>query len=92
MIEFYEIKLDLRDLKILRENLNDNSLKEKLSLLIKHYGEPTRQAVFSFNESEIDEITDCLTDLLCEKGLDETDEPNAFGYYIESLIDKFSVE
>jgi hypothetical protein len=39
----------------------------------------------------IDKIDDCLTNLLGEKGLDESSEPNAFGYYIESLIDKFYV-
>lgn len=91
-MKFHEITLDLRDLTILQENIKDISLKEKLSLLIKNYSDTIRQALFSFNESEIDKIDELLTDLLCQKGLDESDEPNAFGYYIESLIDKFHVE
>jgi len=91
-MEKYSIKLSLEDLRFLRENLSSNSLNEKISFLIESHAQKNQQAAFDFNEPEIEEIEDCLSDLLCLKGLNKNDEPNAFGYYIESLIDKFSVE
>lgn len=88
----YEVKLNFKDLLILQENLDDISLKEEISTLINNYGDKLRQKSFEFNESDIDKIHNCLTDLLCQKGLEENDEPNAFGYYVEDLIDKFYIE
>lgn len=91
-METYEIKLSLSDLKFLRENLKDETLIEKVNSRSKNYGATNRQATFNFSETEIDKITDCLLELFCDKGLAQSDEPNAFGYYIESLIDTFSIQ
>jgi hypothetical protein len=91
-METYRIKLSLQDLKVLQENLKDETLKEKVDSLSKTFGEPNRQATLNFNEIELDKILDCLTDLLFYKGLTESDELNGFGYYLESLIDTFSIE
>lgn len=90
-MKIYEVKLEKRDLQIISENLEDVLLKEKLSKPIENFGQ-LRNLTVKFDEQEIDKITDCLSDLFCEHGLLRDDEPNAFGYYIETLIDKFSIE
>jgi hypothetical protein len=90
-METYAIKLDKRDLKILLENLNDISLKEKLLMSIEN-AEKSNNYIIKFGEQEIDKIQDCLSDLFVKDGLFENSEPNAFGDYIEDLIDRFSIE
>lgn len=91
-MEIYEIKLNRRDLQILAENLADKSLKERFLQMVKTFPQTPQEKVLTFDEKEIDTIIDCLQNLLCAGGLANNDEPNAFGYYIESLIDKFHIE
>ena len=90
-MEIYEVKLNKVDLKIISENLNNGLLKARFSRLIEDF-EIFHSQTISFDEQEIEEIEDCLSDSFCEHGLFENDEPNAFGHYIENLIDKFSTE
>lgn len=90
-MKIYEIKIEKRDLQIISENLQDVLLKKKLLKSVENFGQSGNLTV-KFNEREIDRVTDCLSDLFCKRGLLENDEPNAFGCYIEGLIDKFSIE
>ncbi len=90
-MEIYEVKLNNIDLKIISENLNNGLLKARFSKIVENF-ELSQSQTISFDEQEVEEIEDCLLNLFCERGLFETDEPNDFGYYIENLIDKFSME
>lgn len=90
-MEIFEVKLNQIDLKIISENLNNGLLKARLSKLVENFETSQRQTI-SFDEQEIEQIEDCLSNLFCERGLFENDEPNDFGQYIENLIDKFSME
>ena len=79
-----KVKLNSNEVKFLTQYIRSSEIKD----LIKTAG--PNQLEIELNLKALEEICDELTDLLTTIGLNESDEPNAIGFQIEGLIDKFN--
>lgn len=80
------IKLSKIHLANLLQMTKSPQVFRKISVLLDHAGSKNHR--LQLTDLEKDELLEELTDAFCEKGLDESDNPNNLGYLIEEIIDK----
>lgn len=80
------MKLDKRDIKFFSKNLKDAALLKKFEVCLSDEIDKQTYTLL-FIEEELDMLDNELSRILWEIGVDENDEVNAQGRYIEHLID-----
>jgi hypothetical protein len=87
-----KISLSEKDYEFLKSIIDPKSLILKTPENYIGDVENDKQLEIIINDNIAEILLDKLSNLLIEKGLNKNDEPNQFGIYIESLIDKVSRE
>lgn len=87
--DWYSYRFHRDEVKFLRCKLAFVWLKERLDKATTTDGKLFQ---VQLNSDEVGQIRSMLLDIFCSEGLDNNDEPNSLGLYIENLIDIFSCD
>lgn len=84
------------DLNFLSSRVTDTALLKAFELAKQEGRIESRSTTKLFtlfiSSAQWDELQDTLLNLFCAEGIDHSGEPNAMGYYLESLIDLFAYD